>query len=103
MMWPCPNCGIVIRVKPENFPVYCRCGLRQEGPDSEPIWPKKWQNCTHRGERLRLEICEGCGDGTKIKVFSCTELAECTTGKEIPDIACCTGCKKFDELQADSK
>lgn len=99
MMWPCPKCGLKVKIKPERFPVNCRCGIRQLTCDSEPIWPPEQnqspENCIYGGEQIRLQKCESC-NGTKLKVFACSEFAECTIGKEIPGIACCLGCEKFE-------
>ena len=52
--------------------------------------------CIHRGDELRNELCPTCRGGVKVKVFACGVFGECTIGKRMSQIACCSTCLAFD-------
>jgi hypothetical protein len=51
--------------------------------------------CVHMGREIRRERCETCPGATSIKVFGCAKHGECTLGKQLDGIACCTCCDDF--------
>src|SRR5581483_5446858 len=51
--------------------------------------------CIHMGRGIRRQRCETCPGATSIKVFACAKYGECTLGKQLETIACCTRCSDF--------
>jgi hypothetical protein len=45
--------------------------------------------CEHRGDAIRREGCESCGNGIAIKVFACSKHGECQIGDKLPNVKQC--------------
>ena len=45
--------------------------------------------------QLRLVECDSCAGKTKLKVFACALLGECTIGKQVEGVACCATCPHY--------
>ncbi|MFQ5732191.1 MAG: hypothetical protein ACE5KM_09570 [Planctomycetaceae bacterium] len=52
--------------------------------------------CRHQGEHLRVQQCRSCAGSVRLKVFACPLHDECTIGKTISGIACCTLCDDYE-------
>jgi hypothetical protein len=80
-----------------------RCG-RVAGPTSDP--PERIvarckatptpSPCSHLGAETRQQPCDSCNGGkTRIKIFACAIHGECTIGKRLDGLACCSGCGDY--------
>ena len=67
-------------------PIKCVCELHS---DSRPI---PYSGCIHRSDELRRELCSTCRGRVDVKVFACDIHGECTIGKKLPGITCCSEC-----------
>lgn len=54
--------------------------------------------CRHRGEKLREEKCGTCPGNSRIFVFGCALLGECTVAKKLTGIECCASgyCERWE-------
>lgn len=52
--------------------------------------------CLHLRAEVRQEVCTTCKGTTQVKVFECDLHDECTIGRQLPCISCCTRCKDYD-------
>jgi hypothetical protein len=52
-------------------------------------------SCVRIGSEVRLQGCQSCGEGWKLKVFSCDIHGECTLGKKLETLACCSRCNDY--------
>jgi hypothetical protein len=47
------------------------------------------------GTEVRLQGCSSCGGSWQIKVFACAIHGECTLGKRLDGLACCSECQDY--------
>ena len=78
LLWECKYCHIKVPMKPNEFPIYCRCGnigtLEEAGEFDPSIWKKAknfakatvrdiktgFKRLTQEQFDRRLEMCKGC-------------------------------------------
>lgn len=98
----CRGCNLRVRLDESECPYTCVCGrlvsfkgkvLQSPPPQSKPAGP-----CVHLGAETRRVPGTGCGKRCELKVFVCAVHGECTLGKKLNGLACCTcgaGCSEF--------
>lgn len=106
MIVACPRCKYRIDLRHGQATFWCACGAEISAggdvltPPLEPVtsWPSPidYSTCIHRGDELRQQECQSCKGLVKVKVFSCSEFKECTIGKVLPEIQCCSQCPAFE-------
>lgn len=52
-------------------------------------------HCRHLGDSTRQQECDSCAGKTRIKIFACAIHGECTLGKKLEGLACCSGCGEW--------
>lgn len=82
--WRCDACGIVLRIRRENFPVRHRCTA-------------PYLSCPHRGDALREVACQLCGGSERmVTIYACALYGECaltrTKSGSVGEVRQCLTC-----------
>ena len=97
------KCGHVHELPAQHGPPYkrpCDCtgplckNKCEDGPPRQLINARPDQ-CLHRGDEIRRQLCDTCQGEVEVKVFQCNVLEEATIGKPLGRMACCVACHKF--------
>lgn len=79
------------------------CDLYRTDPAYRALWdgtpgPPAPVLCRHLGGPTgRVVGCPTCRGGTvKLKVMGCGVHGECTAGKAVAGLACCSGCDRYE-------
>lgn len=80
--WTCSNCA---RPYTMRFAVAEKPIAKRNCIGEPRIHP-----CKHLGEFKRKQECLTCQGNVQVKVFSCAIHGECTLGKVLPGIKCCS-------------
>ena len=84
----CGKCGYVLKRNYDRPPVH-RCGPLTHRDKT------KSTDCRHRGEYLKLIVCETCQGKERIIVFECTIHGQCSLAKSV-GVAVCARCDQYE-------
>jgi hypothetical protein len=71
-------------------------GRRHEEPAGAGTGLSARPVCRLRGEELRQAPCSSCRGSVQVKVFACVAFGECTAGRKIDAVACCSACDRYE-------